>query len=378
MENFITYNPTKVRFGVGVVSDLGSETKNYGTKALLVYGKGSVKKYGYYDQVMDVLRAANVEVVEYGGIKPNPVLEDVEQAAALGRAHQVEMVVALGGGSVIDSAKIIALGIANNEPTWDYMTHKKTPQKSIPLIAILTLAATGTEMNAAAVVQNHETGVKTGYVHPLLFPKVSFLDPAYTLTVPADYTAYGITDLIAHALELYFGKGEPPLTDRITFSIISDAMHWGPQLLDDLSNVELRGHIMLDAMAALNGITSYGKAGGDWGVHMLGHEMSLLFDTPHGASLSIAYPAWLKVHKDIIPDRISKLGKALFGVETADETIQKLEDFFSSIKSPVRLSEIGIDRQQADTILRQYEKNQINGAHFPLVNHYAKLLDYML
>ncbi len=378
MENFTVYNPTKVLFGTGIIKSLGTETKSYGSKALLVYGKGSVKKYGYYDQVVDQLKQSGIEIVEYEGIKPNPILEDVEAASALGRKEAVDVVVAVGGGSVIDSAKIIALGIANNENTWDYMTQKKKPEITLPLIAILTLAATGTEMNAAAVVQNHATGEKIGYAHPLNFPKASFLDPSFTITVPANYTAFGIVDLIAHALELYFGKGDASLTDRITFSIIQDAMDWGPKLLSDLSNVEMRANIMLDAMAALNGITAYGKQSGDWGVHMLGHEMSLLFDTPHGASLSIVYPAWLKVHKEIIPDRIIKLGTALFGVDNVDATISGLEDFFKQIGSPIRLSEINIDATMANDMLKQYKNNEINGVNLPLAAHYQKLIELML
>jgi len=214
----------------------------------------------------------------------------------------------------------------------------------VPLICVLTLAATGTEMNGAAVVQNHETGEKIGFVSELMYPRESFLDPAFTVTVPRDYTAYGIVDLIAHALEAYFGKGEPPVIDQITFDIIKDAMHRGPLLLDDLENVELRAGIMLDATLALNGLTVYGKKVGDWGVHGLGHEISMLFDTPHGATLSIVYPAWLELHKDRIPERILKLGTNLFGAQTVEETIAGFKDFFRKIGSPVTLSELGVGR----------------------------------
>jgi alcohol dehydrogenase YqhD (iron-dependent ADH family) len=321
---------------------------------------------------------AGIEIVEYSGIKPNPVIEDVEAAAALGREKKVDMIMALGGGSVIDSAKIIALGIANKENTWDYLTHKKKPEKTIPLICILTLAATGTEMNAAAVVQNHATGEKLGYVHELNFPKVAFLDPRFTLTVPHSYTAYGIVDLIAHSLETYFGKGEPEIIDQITFNLIKDAMLWGPKLLADLQNLEYRANIMLDATLALNGLTSYGKKGGDWGVHGIGHEISLLYDTAHGATLSIAYIAWLRLHKDRIPERIIKLGKNLFCVETVDETILKLEQFFRKINSPVRLADIGLDESNKTELLAQLNKNKVSGMNLPLnENDRKKLVDLM-
>jgi len=378
MYNFTAYNPTRLHFGEGVVDKLGEKSLNYGKKALLVYGKGSVKKYGYFDLVVKQLSSAGIEIVEFGGIKPNPIIEDVEAAAELGRKNKVEMIVALGGGSVIDSAKIIALGIANNENTWDFLTHKKKPIKTIPLICVLTLAATGTEMNAAAVVQNNSSGEKLGYVNELNFPKEAFLDPTFTKTVPKNYTAYGIVDLIAHALETFFGQGEPSIIDQITLSIIKDAMHWGPKLLGDLQNVEFRANIMLDATLALNGLTSYGKKGGDWGVHGIGHEISILYDTAHGATLSIAYIAWLKLHKDRIPERIIKLGKNLFGVSTVDETITRLEQFFRKLNSPVRLMEIGLDESNKQEILTQLNKNKVSGMNLVLTNNdHKKLVDLM-
>lgn len=379
MKNFIAYNPVKLHFGKDVVSTLGETVKQYGNKVLLIYGQGSVKKYGYFDKVMVQLKAAGLSIFEYSGIKPNPIVEDVENAAALGREKKIDVIVALGGGSVIDSAKIIALSIATGLDSWDIMTHKVNPEKTIPLVNVLTLAATGTEMNAAAVVQNHQTGQKIGYVHPLNFPKDAFLDPQFTVTVPENYTAYGIVDLIAHALEAYFGEGEPSVIDRITFAIIKDAVHWGPQLMNDLTNYELRANIMLDATLALNGLTSYGKVVGDWGVHSMGHELSLLYDTPHGASLSIAYPAWLKLHQHKIPDRISKLGKEVFGVNTADETIEALTQFFTSIQSPVSIAEIGLDAANKPEIIEQFRKNGVSGTYHKLGNDdYIKLVELMM
>ncbi len=379
MKNFTAYNPVKLHFGKDVVKTLGETVKQYGNKVLLIYGQGSVKKYGYYDKVLAQLKAAGLSIFEYSGIKPNPIVEDVENAAALGREKKIDVIVALGGGSVIDSAKIIALSIATGLDSWDIMTHKVNPDKTIPLVNVLTLAATGTEMNAAAVVQNHQTGQKIGYVHPLNFPKDAFLDPQFTATVPANYTAYGIVDLIAHALEAYFGEGEPSVIDRITFAIIKDAVHWGPQLMNDLTNYELRANIMLDATLALNGLTTYGKVVGDWGVHTMGHEFSLLYDTPHGASLSIAYPAWLKLHQHKIQDRISKLGKEVFGVNTADETIEAFTQFFTSIQSPVSLAEIGLDASKKTEIIDNFTKNGVSGTYHKLGNDdYIKLVDLMM
>ena len=378
IQNFTAYNPTRLHFGEGAINKLGKVTQLYGKKALLLYGKGSAVRFGYYDQVVNQLKSSGIQLVEYSGIKPNPIIEDVREATKLGKNQNVDVVVALGGGSVIDSAKIIALSMATGEDGWDIMTHKVKANKAFPLVCILTLAATGTEMNAAAVVQNHETGEKIGYVNPEVFPKESFLDPSFTVSVPRNYTAYGIVDLIAHALEVYFGEGEPSVIDDFTFAIIKDAMNAGPELLNHPENIELRAKIMLDATLALNGITSYGKKGGDWGVHSIGHELSLLFDTPHGATLSIAYPAWLRLHKERCPDRIIKLGETLFGVKTVDETINKLIEFFKSLQSPVKLSDAEITVDQRQFILKQMSENQVSGSFYKLSkNDHAELVDLM-
>ena len=378
IENFIAYNPVRLHFGKGVTDTLGETVSEYGKKVLLVYGKGSVKKYGYYDRVVEQLERAGVEITEFGGIQPNPLVDDVRRAVALGKEKNVDVILALGGGSVIDSAKIVSVGLVHNIDPWQFMLWQAMPEKSVPLVTVLTLAATGTEMNAAAVLQNTETGEKVGFVHPLLFPKDSFLDPAFTVTVPKDYTAYGIVDLIAHALEAFFGKGEPSVIDRITADIIKDAMEEAPLLLNDLQNTERRANIMLDATLALNGLTNYGRSSGDWGVHALGHELSLLYGIPHGATLSIVYPAWLKLQAGRIPKRIQKLGNLLFGLTDVETFIQKLEAFFKSIDCPVRLADAGIDKSKKEEILHQMNKNQDSGMVHPLNDDDRKqIMEYM-
>ncbi len=378
MENFIAYNPVKLHFGVDVINTLGRIVKSYGSNVLLVYGKGSVKKYGYYDQVVDQLKQNEIDITELSGIKPNPIIEDVEKGIAIGKKSNIDVIVALGGGSVIDSAKIMSIGIPSNEDPWDFMTWKLTPAKAIPVISILTVAATGTEMNAAAVIQNKQTKQKNGFVNELMFPKHSFLNPKFTISVPKKYTAYGIVDIIAHAMEAFFGQGEPSVIDKITIDIINDAMKWGELLLDDLSNIDLRAKIMLDATLALNGLTNYGKKSGDWGVHGLGHELSLLFDTPHGASLSIAYPAWLKLQKDRIPERIIKLGNGLFSVNNVDDTINNLIAFFQKIGSPIFLDDINVSISEQPLIIEQYNRNNVSGMYHKLnTNDYSRLVEFM-
>ena len=308
MENFTAYNPTKLHFGKGVTDTLGETVLEYGKKVLLLYGKGSIQQNGIYDTVVKQLKSAGVEIFEYSGIKSNPLVDDVSEAAQIGKLDHIDVIVAVGGGSVIDSAKITALSIANNTDPWAIMKYKVKPTKTIPLIAVLTLAATGTEMNGAAVLQNHKTNEKIGYVSSLNYPKHSFLDPEFTYSVPRNYTAYGIADLIAHALEAYFGEGDATLSDRFVVAIIKEAMQYAKPVLENPESYEYRAKIMWAATTALNGMTSHGRKGGDWGVHDIGHNISYLFDTPHGATLTIAYPAWLKIQKDRIPERIFKLG----------------------------------------------------------------------
>lgn len=360
MENFIAYNPTKLHFGKGVTGDLGKAAAELGKSALLLYGKGSVMRNGSYSSTREQLEKEGIRIAEYAGIKPNPVVEDVDAAAALGRREATDLVVAVGGGSVIDSAKIVALCVAENRPGWEVMKGKVEIRQALPLIAVLTLAATGTEMNSVGVVQNDKTREKFGYRHPLMFPRHSFLDPGYTCTVPADQTGYGIVDLIAHALEVYFGQGEASLSDRFVESIILEAMESGPPLMKNLEDYDLRARIMWAATNALNGLTSAGRANGDWACHDLGHQLSLLYDTPHAATLSLAFPAWMKHMRPRIKSRLEKLGSRLFGDPSADNTIEQLETFFSRVGCPVLLREIGLNESNREEILSLMNRNRCN------------------
>ncbi len=366
MINFKIENPTVVHFGKDVTNDLGKVVEEYGKNVLFVYGKGSIKSNGIYDSVSEQLKNINASVTEYSGIKPNPIIEDVNEASELARQNNVDVIVAVGGGSVIDSAKIMAVAIPENVSAWRIMIKMVKPKKAVPVICVLTLAATGTEMNPYAVLQNDQAKKKLGIGYKSMYPKHSFLDPQYTYSVPKDYTAYGVVDLVAHALENYFGKGEATLSDRFVFSVISEAVEYGPSLLDNLQNFGLREKIMYAATNALNGLTAYGRESGDWGVHDLGHVLSVLFDTPHGATLSIAYPAWLKLQKDKMPDRITQLGRAVFGAQNADNTITELEQFFKQLQSPVLLQEAGILEDKRDLITETMIKNKVGGMHFKL------------
>jgi alcohol dehydrogenase YqhD (iron-dependent ADH family) len=378
MENFIAYNPVKLHFGKDVVQGLGEAAASLGKKALLVYGKGSVLRNGSYDDTVQQLRKNGVGIIEYSGIKPNPVVDSVDEAAQLGIKEDVDLVVAVGGGSVIDSAKIIAVCIADRAKGWDVMTRKHEPVGAIPLIAVLTLAATGTEMNPTSVLQNHKTDQKIGFRHPVMFPVHSFLDPSYTISVPANYTAYGIVDLVAHSLEAWFGKGQADLSDRFVLAIVKEALETGPKLMKEPSSYEYRERIMWAATNALNDTTMHGRVSGDWGVHALGHAMSYLYDTAHGATLSIFYPAWMRRLAEKNPERVVLLGESLFGIQTAEETIKKFEAYFKQLGSPVKAAEADIGTGHKEELLELLNRNNASGIHVVLDNSDRKAIVDMI
>jgi alcohol dehydrogenase YqhD (iron-dependent ADH family) len=219
---------------------------------------------------------------------------------------------------------------------------------------------------------------KIGYRNDLIYPVHSFLDPSYTLSVPENYTAYGIVDLVAHSLEAWFGKGDASLSDRFVISIIREAMEFGPALLRDLGNYELRANIMWAATNALNNLTIYGRESGDWGVHALGHVLSFLYDTPHGATLSIVYPAWMRQIKDRAGDRIVQLGRALFNTKSVGDTILSIEQLFKSMGSPVRCQQAGIDESKTEEILHLMNRNRAEGTNFKFNdNEREELLGHM-
>jgi len=377
MENFTIDNPVKIHFGKDVLQKLPESIAQYGNKILLVYGKESIKASGLYEQILKLLHG--FEIIEYQGIKSNPIIEDVDAAAKVGRENQVDLVLAVGGGSVIDSAKVIAATIPVEHSGWDFMNGSKTPQEAIPLIDILTLAATGTESNMFAVIQNQETMEKIGWGSPLVYPKESFLDPQLTYSVSPDYTAFGIIDLVAHSLEAYFGKGDSPLADRVIYGIIEEAMDIGMATINNPENYELRARVMYAALLALNGTTSHGRAYADWGVHAIGHELSLLYDLPHGLTLAIAYPAWFRLQSERIPGRIIELGTALFGDKNVKDTIMGFENFFAELGSPLRLSQLGFGDKEKQEIIAQMKKNEVSGYHHKLSgDDYERLVEFMM
>lgn len=367
MENFSYHNPTKIIFGKNEVDRIGSEASLIGKKAIVLIGKGSAKKTGLYARVISSLNMYSIKYITYEGIKSNPLYEDADEAVQLAKEFQADLIIAIGGGSVIDTAKAVAMGYYVEHSVWDFYLQKAKPENALPIINILTLAATGTEMNSSTVLQDTHGGMKKGFSSPYLFPKLSILDPTLTYTVPASYTAYGIADLIAHCLEVYFGKGDAPLSDYYIASILKLATVYGPKVMEHPEDYEARANIMWLATNALNGTLVNGKGNGDWGSHLFEHTLSVLYDVAHGAGLSIVFPAWLKHFSGKFESKLAFLGKMVFDVQEgteahqAEQFILKLEAFYQSINTPIRLAEVNILKSDRAKILENLQLNKVSG-----------------
>ncbi len=384
MENFSYQNPTKIVFGKNQLERIGVECLPYGKSAIILLGKGSAKKSGLYASVISFLNMQEIRSVTFEGIKSNPTFEDADKAVQLAKKHNVEMIIAVGGGSVIDTAKAVSIGYYVNHSVWDFYLQKEKPEIALPIINILTLSATGTEMNSSSVLQDTNAAIKRGFGSPLIFPKVSILDPTLTYTVPSNYTAYGVADLIAHCLEVYFGKGNAPLSDYYIASILKLAIQYGPKAIESPDDYESRSNIMWLATNALNGSLLNGKGYGDWGSHGFEHSLSVLYDIPHGAGLSIVFPAWLKHYSPQIISKLAFLAKMVFEIYEGSENekaylfIEKLETFFKSINTPIRLSDLEICKTEKLKILENLKLNNISGRVFAMKEEdHDQLLELM-
>ncbi|WP_339137482.1 MAG: iron-containing alcohol dehydrogenase [Candidatus Electrothrix sp. GW3-4] len=358
MQNFVFHNPTKIIFGRKTVPSVGAETAALGKKALLVYGQSSIKQSGLYDQVMSSLAEVGVTVIEHGGTRSNPLLDHVRAGIAKVKKEQVEVIVAVGGGSVIDTAKAIAAGAVVEHDVWKFFIGKKSIKAALPVLTVLTLAAAGSEMNSGMVITNQDTQEKFGFGHRLLFPKISILDPEVTFTVPPDYTAYGAVDAIAHVLEFYMTTQDTdtPVQARFIEGLILDAMESCDRCLADSNDYGGRANLMWTATLALNGLTAAGLGRVGFPMHMIEHSLSALYDVPHGAGLSVVMPGWLQwyLEQNAAPARITQLGRGILppaeqqelagesDTVIAERTIAFLRTWFSKVKSPVSLAELDI------------------------------------
>lgn len=358
MDKFIFNNPTKLIFGEDQLKHLPKELEQYGKKVLLVYGGGSIKRNGLYDEITALLHDNNFEVVELAGVEPNPRLSTAKKGADLCKEHNIDVIIAAGGGSVIDCTKLIASAAKYDGNPWDIVTGKMTPTEALPFGTILTLTATSSEMNAGSVIRNEETQEKFGWGGPFSYPKFSILDPKYTLTVPLDQTVNGIVDTMSHIFEQYFHTADNTLfQDAICEAALRSVMEIGEQLVKDPENTELRESMMFAGVWGLNGFLSMGTRG-DWGTHDIEHAVSAVYDIPHAGGLAILFPHWMKQTYTKNPKRFAQLAVNVFGVdatgktdeEVALEGIDRLSAYWKKIGAPVTLADYDIDDSKLDII----------------------------
>lgn len=350
MKNFNFHTPTKILFGKNKVSEIGPEIKQFGSRVLLVYGGGSVKKIGLYDQVVEQLRNHNLSFVELSGVQPNPRITSVREGVRLCREHKLDFILAMGGGSVIDASKAIAAGVNYQGDPWDFPMRKARVENPLPIGTILTLAATGSEMNGNAVITNEETQEKRGMASDLLKPKFSVLDPVYTFSVNRYHTAAGTVDMMSHLFENYFAPGEGTFVqDSIAEAILKTCIKYGPIALDEPENYEARANLLWAGSLALNGLTVTGKLMGDWATHAIEHEVSAIYDLTHGAGLAIIHPVWMKyVLNEKTAPKFARMARNVWNVDdpndlsAAEKGIDAIRKFFTSLGMPATLSEVNI------------------------------------
>ncbi len=367
MLNFEFENQTKLIFGKGQLEKIKNEIPKYGKRVLVTYGGGSIKAFGLYDKVMATLKEMDVEVFEFAGIEPNPRIETARRAIALCKEKKIDFILAVGGGSVIDCTKLIAAGSGYDGDAWDIVINKHCPETVLPFGTVLTLAATGSEMNTGSVITNWETKEKYGWGRPpLTFPRFSVLDPENTYTVPLDQTINGIVDMMSHVYEQYFHHvPNTYLQDEMCEGLLRTVIGEGPKLCRELDNYDYRETILYCGTIALNGYLRVGGMG-DWATHNIEHAVSAVYDIPHGAGLAILFPNWMKhvMHENIA--RFKHFAIAVYHVDPVGKTDEEIalegincnQAFWKSLGAPTKLSECGIDDSQLDLLV---EKAMVNG-----------------
>lgn len=358
MQDFEFCVPTKIIFGKGKEKEIGQVLKGDNVKkVLMVYGSGSIKKSGLYDVVTDSLKSSGISFVEYGGVKSNPRVSDVNDAAKIAMDEDVEAILGVGGGSVMDSVKGVAAAAKRGCDVWEFSIGKTPIEDAFPIYNIVTLAATASEMNMGFVLTNEETREKLGFRSPLLYPKASILNPELTYSVPKDYTAYGAVDIVAHVLEAYLTRTEGPLLMSMYIeNIIKTVMRTTAVILDDPENYDARAEFMWSATLALNGTALTGMGGAFLPNHMIEHGVSAISDIPHGAGLSIVIPAWMRWYSSKNEGQFIRFAKEIFGQESIEGGIEELEKWFKSIGSPTRLNEVDIDDSILPDIVKKAHK----------------------
>lgn len=362
LDNFRFYVPTDIRFGKDhLATELTDVLNVYGKNVLLVYGGGSIKKNGLYGQVTDLLDKNQNTIVELSGVEPNPRIETVRRGVALCREHKVDVILAVGGGSTIDCSKVIAAGFYSDRDPWDIIVERKGFQgEALPIVTILTLAATGSEMNAGAVISNLATNQKLGVGGPTMIPKVSFLDPTNTFTVPAYQTAAGSADILSHLIESYFNSTEgTDVQDFVSEGLMRAVVKNCPIALETPDDYDARANLMWASSLALNGLTRNGKHG-VWSCHAMEHELSAFYDITHGIGLAILTPRWMDyVLSEKTVAKFAQFARNVWGIteeepmQAAKKGIQATYDYFKACGIPMTLPEVGIDEEKFEEMAKQ-------------------------
>ena len=352
MNDFTYYNPTKIDFGRGKESTIGKHIKEAGVESvLLVYGTGSIKRSALYETTVQALQESGITYKELDGVVSNPLLSRVNDGIKIAKEQKLEAVLAVGGGSVADSAKAIAAGARYDGDVWDFFIQKAQVVEALPVFTVMTLAATASEMNGNSVVMNDETKQKYSFSSVLVNPVVSVINPELMATVSKEYLAYSAVDIIAHSIEIYFtASTHPNFNSRIVESIVKSVIETTEILMKDPDDYDARGEFAWVASQALNGLTPAGTAGGSFPNHMIEHALSALYNVAHGAGLSIVIPAWMKWYKDQNTAQFERFAKEVFGVNGADAGIKSLESWFAKIGSPVRLQDADIPKEGIEAL----------------------------
>jgi alcohol dehydrogenase len=356
MENFEYHNPTKIIFGRGAEEKAGAETALCSKKILLHFGGGSIRTSGLYDRVTASLKKAGVAWVELGGVKPNPRLSLVNEGIRMCRQHGIGLVLAVGGGSVIDSAKAIAMGAVYAGDVWDFFLGKGEPVSALPVGTVLTIPAAGSEASTASVITNEEGWIKRGVNSELLYPRFSILNPELAYSLPKFQAACGATDILAHLMERYFtNTPHVTFTDRLLEATMKTVLAMAPQVLADAQDYDAWSELMWAGTVAHNNLLNTGRTG-DWASHDIEHEISGMYDIAHGAGLAVVFPAWMKFTLRHDLNRFVQWAVRVWNVDldvfnqeaTAREGIRRMEEFFHAIGLGTKLVDLGItdDRLQ--------------------------------
>lgn len=380
MQNFDYMTPTRLIFGRDAIAKLPEVMTRFGKKILLTYGGGSIKKIGLYQKVLEMLKG--YDIVELPGIQPNPKYDpSVLDGVRLCKEHNVDVILSVGGGSVLDCSKAIAAGAKYDGDPWDLISYKVKAKAALPIVDILTLAATGSEYDCGGVISRTETNDKIGYIDPLLFPVVSILDPVYTFTVSKKQTAAGIADAMNHTIEQYFVEDSTLLNDGFCESMLRSLMTNGRKCLENPEDYTARAEMMLACTYGCNGILALGNSYSGWPCHGIEHALSAYYDITHGEGLAIITPRWMRhILSERTMDRFVKYGINVFGIdptlpkqEIAGKAIDATYEFFESINIPMHLRDVGIDESRIDEMAHHIAVNEgLDKAYAPLTEQDIK------